>query len=81
MLGMLVAGVNFNGASIWQRPFDNGAIAEWTINGSQSRGNEFLLRFELAPYELTVFSDGRAIIKGTDDPAVARGLYAKYVGS
>ena len=43
MLGMLVAGVNFNGASIWQRPFDNGAIAEWTINGSQSRGNEFLL--------------------------------------
>lgn len=43
MLGVLVAGVNFNGASIWQRPFDNGAIAEWTINGSQSRGNEFLL--------------------------------------
>ncbi len=43
MLGILVAGVNFNGASIWQRPFDNGAIAEWTINGSQSRGNEFLL--------------------------------------
>ena len=43
MLGVLTAGVNFNGASIWQRPFDNGAIAEWTINGSQSRGNEFLL--------------------------------------
>ncbi|HKX28404.1 MAG TPA: carboxypeptidase-like regulatory domain-containing protein, partial [Blastocatellia bacterium] len=38
MLGVLTAGVNFNGASIWQRPFDNGAIAEWTINGSQSRG-------------------------------------------
>jgi hypothetical protein len=43
MLGVLTAGVNFNGAAIWQRPFDNGAIAEWTINGSQSRGNEFLL--------------------------------------
>jgi Carboxypeptidase regulatory-like domain/TonB dependent receptor len=43
MLGILTAGVNFNGASIWQRPFDNGAIAEWTINGSQARGNEFLL--------------------------------------
>jgi carboxypeptidase family protein len=43
MLGILTAGVSFNGASIWQRPFDNGAIAEWTINGSQSRGNEFLL--------------------------------------
>jgi hypothetical protein len=43
MLGMLTAGVNFNGAAIWQRPFDNGAIADWTINGSQARGNEFLL--------------------------------------
>jgi hypothetical protein len=43
MLGVLTAGVRFNGAAIWQRPFDNGAIAEWTINGSQSRGNEFLL--------------------------------------
>lgn len=43
MLGVLTAGVNFYGASIWQRPFDNGAIAEWTINGSQTRGNEFLL--------------------------------------
>jgi hypothetical protein len=43
MLGVLTAGVNFYGASIWQRPFDNGAIADWTINGSQLRGNEFLL--------------------------------------
>jgi hypothetical protein len=43
MLGVLTAGVNFNGASIWQRPFDNGAIAQWTINGSQQNGNEFLL--------------------------------------
>ena len=26
------------------------------------------------------FDDARAIIKGTDDTAVARSLYAKYVG-
>jgi adenylyltransferase/sulfurtransferase len=45
------------------------------------RGNEFLVKCELAPYELTVFPDGRAIIKGTQDPAVARGIYAKYIGS
>jgi adenylyltransferase/sulfurtransferase len=45
------------------------------------RGNEFLLKCELAPYELTIFPDGRAIIKGTHDPAVARSLYAKYIGS
>lgn len=43
LLGAMVAGVNFWGAAIWQRPFDNGAIAEWTINGSQTRGTEFLL--------------------------------------
>jgi molybdopterin/thiamine biosynthesis adenylyltransferase len=45
------------------------------------RANEFLLRCWLDPYDLTIFPDGRAIIKGTDDPAVARGIYAKYVGS
>jgi adenylyltransferase/sulfurtransferase len=45
------------------------------------RNNEFLLRFSVPPYEMTVFSDGRAIIKGTKDPAVARSLYARYVGS
>lgn len=45
------------------------------------RANEFLLKCTLDPYELTVFPDGRAIIKGTQDPAIARGLYAKYIGS
>jgi len=45
------------------------------------RHNEFLLRFHIAPYEMTVFADGRAILKGTRDPAVARSLYARYVGS
>jgi adenylyltransferase/sulfurtransferase len=44
------------------------------------RANEFALRFRLAPYEMTIFPDGRAIVKGTSDPAVARGFYAKYVG-
>lgn len=43
--------------------------------------NDYLLQFTLPEYDLTIFPDGRAIIKGTDDAAVARGLYAKYVGS
>ena len=43
--------------------------------------NGFLLRFRVASYDLTVFADGRAMIKGTTDPAVARSLYAKYLGS
>lgn len=45
------------------------------------RGNGFLIRFCVPPYELTVFADGRAIIKGTRDPAVARSLYARYIGA
>lgn len=45
------------------------------------RHNEFLLRFRVPPYEVTVFADGRAILKGTRDPAVARSLYARYIGA
>jgi len=45
------------------------------------RANEFALRFFPAPYEMTIFPDGRAIIKGTIDVGVARSLYAKYIGS
>ncbi|HEY3840909.1 MAG TPA: carboxypeptidase-like regulatory domain-containing protein, partial [Bryobacteraceae bacterium] len=43
MLAKIVAGVNFNGSVIYQRPFDNGAIAQWTINGGLYESNEFLL--------------------------------------
>lgn len=48
---------------------------------SDVRHNDFLLRFRVAPHEITVFADGRAIIKGTRDPAMARSLYARYLGS
>ncbi len=42
--------------------------------------NDYLLRFNVDDYEITLFADARAIIKGTEDETVARGLYAKYVG-
>lgn len=45
------------------------------------RHNEFVLKFWRESYELTLFPDGRAIIKGTTDTAVARSLYARFVGS
>ncbi len=56
---------------------------------AEVRNNDFLLRFRVPPlvpsqgqgYEMTVFSDGRAIIKGTRDPSVARSLYARYIGA
>lgn len=43
--------------------------------------NKFLLKFNVDEYEFTVFPDGRAIIKGTDDTEKARILYAKYIGT
>lgn len=45
------------------------------------KANEFVVRFTAGAYEVTVFADGRAIVKGTADPAVARGLYARYIGA
>jgi len=48
---------------------------------TEVRHNDFLLQFRVPPYQLTVFADGRAIIKGTKDPAVARSLYARYIGA
>lgn len=43
MLGAMMSGVTFRGAAIWQRPFDNGAIAEWSVNGGRQSNNEFLM--------------------------------------
>ncbi|HSE99138.1 MAG TPA: ThiF family adenylyltransferase [Blastocatellia bacterium] len=43
--------------------------------------NDFLLRFRVEQYDITVFRDARSIIRGTSDPAVARGLYARYIGA
>jgi adenylyltransferase/sulfurtransferase len=43
--------------------------------------NDYLLRATIDGYEITLFADGRAIIKGTEDPDVARSLYARYVGA
>ena len=43
--------------------------------------NEFVLRLRKPPHELTLFSDGRAIVKGTDDPALARSLVARWFGA
>ena len=45
------------------------------------RANEFALRFQIDAYEMTIFPDGRAIVKGTSDEGVARSLYARYVGN
>ena len=63
------------------RPLDFEEVTRRLTPHGPVRHNEFILKFWREPYELTLFPDGRAIIKGTTDTAVARSLYARYVGS
>ncbi len=63
------------------RPVDFDEMTERLRPHGTVRHNDFVLKFWRDPYELTLFPDGRAIIKGTTDTAVARSLYARFVGS
>lgn len=63
------------------RPVDFGEMNERLKPHGMVRHNDFVLKFWRAPYEMTLFLDGRAIIKGTTDTGVARSLYARYVGN
>jgi adenylyltransferase/sulfurtransferase len=42
---------------------------------------EYMVRLAVPPHELTVFADGRAIVKGTADAAQARSVVARYLGA
>jgi len=64
-----------------QRPIDFSEMNLRLRPHGKVRHNNFVLKFWRDPYEITLFPDGRAIIKGTTDTAVARSLYARYVGS
>jgi molybdopterin-synthase adenylyltransferase len=64
-----------------QRPIDFTEMDRRLQPHGTVRHNDFVLKFWHDPYEMTLFPDGRAIIKGTTDTAVARSLYARYVGS
>ncbi|MGD0569624.1 MAG: ThiF family adenylyltransferase [Candidatus Sulfotelmatobacter sp.] len=63
------------------RPIDFGEMQQRLESHGVVRHNEFVLKFWREPYEMTLFPDGRAIIKGTTDTGVARSLYARFVGS
>ena len=64
-----------------QRPIDFVEMDRRLQPHGVVRHNDFVLKFWHDAYEMTLFPDGRAIIKGTTDTAVARSLYARYVGS
>jgi adenylyltransferase/sulfurtransferase len=63
------------------RPVDLAQMSELLKPHGTVRHNDFVLKFWQDPYEMTLFPDGRAIIKGTTDKTIARSLYARYVGS
>jgi adenylyltransferase/sulfurtransferase len=56
-------------------------LTERLRGSGEVKANEYLLRFKTEGYELTVFQDARSIIRGTNDVATARTLYAKYIGN
>ena len=57
------------------------ALAERLRAAGDVKANAYLVRLRAGAYELTIFEDARAIVRGTDDVGVARSLYARYVGS
>jgi molybdopterin/thiamine biosynthesis adenylyltransferase len=64
-----------------KRPLDLTELAGRLAGLGTVRANEFALRFNDGEHEMTVFPDGRAIIKGTTDPGVARSVYSRYLGN
>lgn len=60
---------------------DLGALERRLAAAGRVRRNPYLLKFAVEGFEMAIFPDGRAIVQGTDDPARARSLYARFVGS
>lgn len=58
--------------AIWEK--------KWSSLGHTER-NPFLLRLHYQSYRLTLFTDGRLLIQGTDDPKIARRIYAQLMGN
>lgn len=60
---------------------DLAGFAKKISNIPDIKRNEYLVRFTVNGHEITLFGDGRAIVKGTDEVSVARSLYSRYVGT
>lgn len=64
-----------------RRPLDLEALKTRLAAFGPVRGNSYLVQFPVDGCEMTVFANGRVLVKGTEDSAVARSLYARYIGS
>jgi adenylyltransferase/sulfurtransferase len=64
-----------------ERSIDLEALARRLRVAGEVIENRFLVRVHVEGYDLTVFADGRSMVKGTDDPAMARSLVSRYLGA
>ena len=55
-------------------------LAEKLLGVGEVTYNDYLLKASIPPFEITVFSNGRAIIQGTQDASQAKSVYSKYIG-
>jgi molybdopterin/thiamine biosynthesis adenylyltransferase len=62
-----------------ERPDFDSLEARLARIGSTRRSPQ-LLSADVEDVSLTVFSDGRCVVRGTGDPARARALYERYIG-
>lgn len=60
---------------------DFSAVSERLKGLTEVKQNKFLLQFNVEGFEVTLFTDGRAIVKGTKEAPVAKNIYSKYVGN
>jgi molybdopterin/thiamine biosynthesis adenylyltransferase len=60
---------------------DLSQLSKRLSTAGEVKANDYLLRFRTGEFEMTIFQDARSIIRGTDDVATARSLYAKYIGN
>jgi molybdopterin/thiamine biosynthesis adenylyltransferase len=73
-----------NAVQVMPRPalaLDLAALGERLAGVGVLHRNEYLLRLDVEGCQMTIFADGRTIVKGTSEPSHARTLYARYVGS
>ena len=61
--------------------FDLDALAKKLSKVGHVQQTPFLLKFKVDNYDLTIFPDGRILVHGTNEPVVAKNIYANYIGS
>jgi molybdopterin-synthase adenylyltransferase len=64
-----------------QSRVDFGALAQRLADTGIIQFNGYMMRVQVDGYDIALFPDGRSVIKGTEDPAEARSIYSKYIGS